>query len=746
MWDKKHFCLYCKKPNTKIARHLERKHCNEIDVARALSFPKGSKQRAALLEEIRNKGDFEHNIEVLENGDGQLITWRQPEANARPNDYLPCPQCWGFFVKTDLWKHQISCRVRQVKNMKKTKRIQLHASRLVPVSSSSSGCKAVLQSMQQDDVSICVRNDPLICKFGDVLFEKHGHQKFQHSYIGQKMRELGRFLIAAREIDKSIHSLQDLLMPAKFQTVVNATRTISGFKASQNEYKTPSLACKIGYSLKKAAGILVGESLITGNTSTERDAKTFIEVMETQWNTYVSGRALNTLKTAKWNKDELIPLTEDIMKLQKHLKVLEKDALDGLSAAPNVSDWTKLSQSLLTQIILFNRRREGEASKLLMATYQTRNRTPAHPEVYESLSKLEKSLVNNFTRLEIRGKRERKVPLLLTHEMEASIDLLIRNRAAVEICSENPFVFARTSGTSHIRGSDCLRKFSLECQAKHPERLRSTKLRKHIATLCQMMNLKNDEMDQVAKFMGHDIRVHREYYRLSESTIQLAKISKLLIAIEKGSHTYLGRSLEELNIDEDTLDDEQSDHECTPRQKKQKRSSRTSSREGDLKNTEDDSCGEQQSEGACPRQKKQKRSSRTSSREGDLKNTEDDSCGEQQSEGACPRQKKQKRSSRTSSREGDLKNTEDDSCGEQQSDHKHTGKPRRSWTNREKEAVWRHLAKHRTLKKVPGKEDCLQCIQAEYALKNRTWKDVKHFVYNTITTEKRKAGSLISNV
>ncbi|KAG9274429.1 exostosin-1b-like isoform X3 [Astyanax mexicanus] len=73
------------------------------------------------------------------------------------------------------------------------------------------------------------------------------------------------------------------------------------------------------------------------------------------------------------------------------------------------------------------------------------------------------------------------------------------------------------------------------------------------------------------------------------------------------------------------------DHECTPRQKKQKRSSRTSSREGDLKNTEDDSCGEQQSEGACPRQKKQKRSSKTSSREGDLKNTEDDSCGEQQS-------------------------------------------------------------------------------------------------------------------
>ena len=101
--------------------------------------------------------------------------------------------------------------------------------------------------------------------------------------------------------------------------------------APQNKYKTPSLACKIGYSLKRAAEILVGESLINGETRKERDAKKFIEVMETQWNTYVSGRALNTLKTAKCNKDEMIPLTEDIMKLQKHLKALEKDALHGLS-------------------------------------------------------------------------------------------------------------------------------------------------------------------------------------------------------------------------------------------------------------------------------------------------------------------------------------------------------------------------------------------------------------------------------
>ena len=32
--------------------------------------------------------------------------------------------------------------------------------------------------------------------------------------------------------------------------------------------------------------------------------------------------------------------------------------------------------------------------------------------------------------------------------------------------------------------------------------------------------------------MGHDIRVHREYYRLHESTLELAKVSKKLALVD----------------------------------------------------------------------------------------------------------------------------------------------------------------------------------------------------------------------
>ncbi|KAK1885095.1 Leucine--tRNA ligase cytoplasmic [Dissostichus eleginoides] len=49
--------------------------------------------------------------------------------------------------------------------------------------------------------------------------------------------------------------------------------------------------------------------------------------------------------------------------------------------------------------------------------------------------------------------------------------------------------------------------------------------------------------------LGHDIRVHREFYRLPESTLQLAKVSKLLIAMEKGRLSDLqGKGLDDIEI------------------------------------------------------------------------------------------------------------------------------------------------------------------------------------------------------
>lgn len=175
---------------------------------------------------------------------------------------------------------------------------------------------------------------------------------------------------------------------------------------------------------------------------------------------------------------------------------------------------------------------------------------PLHKDVAVGLTASEQKLCAHFSRVEIRGKSGRKVAVLLSPDMLDALTLLISKRQECGVSQDNTFLFARPSCLTSYRGQDCLRIYADECGAQNPELLQSTQLRKHVATLSKVLNLKNHELDQVAGFLGHDICVHREYYRLPEATTQLAKISKLLLAMEKGSLRSLqGKSLEEIDIE-----------------------------------------------------------------------------------------------------------------------------------------------------------------------------------------------------
>ena len=71
--------------------------------------------------------------------------------------------------------------------------------------------------------------------------------------------------------------------------------------------------------------------------------------------------------------------------------------------------------------------------------------------------------------------------------------------------------------------------------------------------MSQILNLHENELDILAQFLGHDICVHRDFYRLPCATIQVAKVSKWLLAMEKG---LPGLSLNDITLDDedDTVD------------------------------------------------------------------------------------------------------------------------------------------------------------------------------------------------
>lgn len=88
MYNKKQYCLYCKMGFVKMARHLERAHHNKPEVARAVSFPKGSKERRMHLEHLRNRGNFAHNVDVIKGGAGNLVPCKQPKQDSEAHNCI----------------------------------------------------------------------------------------------------------------------------------------------------------------------------------------------------------------------------------------------------------------------------------------------------------------------------------------------------------------------------------------------------------------------------------------------------------------------------------------------------------------------------------------------------------------------------------------------------------------------------------------------------------------------------------
>lgn len=140
----------------------------------------------------------------------------------------------------------------------------------------------------------------------------------------------------------------------------------SGYTNSKHHYDRPSLGVKLGHSLKTVGDILIGNYVKAENEVAANRVRSFLGLVSSEWNHYVSHRARTNLEENKWNKKEMIPLTEDIIALQKYLKSTEENAREKLIQGPDPKAYIMLRETLLSQIILFNRRRQGECYFRLM--------------------------------------------------------------------------------------------------------------------------------------------------------------------------------------------------------------------------------------------------------------------------------------------------------------------------------------------------------------------------------------------
>ncbi|KAL8561405.1 hypothetical protein ACOMHN_037302 [Nucella lapillus] len=172
-------------------------------------------------------------------------------------------------------------------------------------------------------------------------------------------------------------------------------------------------------------------------------------------------------------------------------------------------------------------------------------------------------MVNHFQRVEIRGKFNRPVPILLTKTMMNTLERILHMRQTMPALATSQYIFATPTGQRPYRGHAILKEHALEAQVSNPAMFSFTQLRKQVATLAQAMAITDLDQDQLADYLGHDIRIHRHIYRQPQEVLQKAKVAKILLSVNNGMTDFETCIRDELGDEEIDFDDEETSGTCS---------------------------------------------------------------------------------------------------------------------------------------------------------------------------------------
>lgn len=558
------FCYFCETEVLNFSRHIKRNHSIELEVSEIFSKPKKSKKRRQLLDHLRRKGNF------LKSNEGSLKPVRQ---SYLPNSsVLPCDNCLGYFSAKLLYRHRRKCRGDSNNGSAQAagQSTLFSKMRIDPRLKTE-----VFPHMRADKVSLEAKKDTLICAYGARYLNTHREQHFVQ-VTSRKMRELAKILIEIKKLQPAVNNMFQALQPKYFDLFVEATKAIARYDVEKNIYEAPTFAMNISTSLKQCCDIAInfalkryGDYSAVPSADSEANLRTLIHLFEANWKFEISSQAANCLNLNKWNKVTIVPLASDLILLKQHLVKIAEAALKKLKE--NKKDevaYNSLTESVYCRVLLLNRKRPGELQRMLLHTYLNCSLDKnEYEEFNKAISPTEQILLKKLKRVVIKGKRGRGVPVLFSSDVQDHIKFLLEIRE-IYVPKENPYLFGKVNSNVPLIGYKILQKHAFSSGAKNPSAITSTRLRKHLATLSQLLNLTDNEIEQLATFMGHTPGVHKNNYRLPDGIYQTAKISKLLLIMEKGGPSeFKGKSLEEIDIDmeenllEMTEDNDESDTE-----------------------------------------------------------------------------------------------------------------------------------------------------------------------------------------
>ena len=519
---------------------MERHHKNEDDVRDALLHPTNSKERKDAWSLIRRKGDYKTNIEALRNNNGKIIVAR--DSKRLTHEFLPCQYCSGFFSEKTLYKHEKKCPAK-IKTTETPGSSAVRSSRALLDAALSSGSfdnvhKLLLATSKRDEFLIIIRNDPSLMLYGAVQLSKTEPRGY--SSIRTILRSLAKLLHEFRELKQSdTETAKSMVMCENFDTSLTAALNLAGFQGPRKMKKT-SIIGKYGGYLKNLAEYLRSVALRESDDVTLKKLCNFIELYDTDWRPYSAHGRATSLKN-KANAPEELPLEEDVRLFRAFIISQINQILERLDQGKvKLHELKDLARYTMARTMTFNARRGGEPSKLTLANWEAveDGRWKRKSDIDALKDPIERKLASRLQLCYVEGKKKRGgtkaiVPILFTDEVCRSIRYLIKYREFLGIHSSNEYLFA--AGDCYLKGWDTLQSITRKIEnLEKPQLITPTRTRKFLATVLQLLDMSDAELTWLTNHFGHTKDVHFTWYRREDSTVELTKVARVLMAVDEG--------------------------------------------------------------------------------------------------------------------------------------------------------------------------------------------------------------------
>uniref|UniRef100_A0A3Q1GHF0 Si:dkey-117m1.4 n=1 Tax=Acanthochromis polyacanthus TaxID=80966 RepID=A0A3Q1GHF0_9TELE len=273
-------------------------------------------------------------------------------------------------------------------------------------------------------------------------------------------------------------------------------------------------------------------------------------------------------------RHHMLPLLSSLSSLVLYLRRLQHSAFLSLSRQLQSAEaWRLLCHSSLALLILYNRRRECEVSKLSIAEYRARvtpqcpvpvppGAPPALTPLEASLSPFERLVLPHLPRVGVQGKRGRVQPLILPPHCEPCLELLLQTRQDVGVDPTNPYVFARPyhSPATPLRGTDLLRSLARSSGTRNPRALTQTRVRRQVAILTQLLLLGEGEepgqpggsaVERLEHFLEREYHVTQNCAGIGQDPGLMGRVGRVVLCGERDGVLFRGMSLNHICLELD---------------------------------------------------------------------------------------------------------------------------------------------------------------------------------------------------